>query len=922
MVRLRSDRWYSRSGQRQSRLRQRPVGGGLRRVSSLAILLVLVVWTMQRSSDPVAYERIFSYLGVPFDKAKSPSSEDRNLGGRAFSGLEESARLISPEASAPASIHSVWDQLPWTDQDLSRAAMLAFAQRVGVGIQKGPAQDSSAGLAPNVEAMSWSQPDIELAVQMAMAENAEEFSRWLDARLIAQLTDGSPWRGSEADAFYRLLQRTSQWDRTNADQLLVASYPAIKESIPLHRGKKWIRCRGWIEQAKRIQPKEPKFGIDEYWTLWLRPSDQTTRPIVVYVTRLPPLLEGKSADKLQGEIEVFGLPAKLMAYNALRGVEVAPTLCGVASDYFVSATSSPSIENDASGSRYAWVWPVVIAGLVSVICVTWIWRRSQWVDSSGENDSSHGSKKLQFKLGKAKSGSESHKKLSLLFLVLSLVGSGSATNAAQTPSESVQEEASKATDEGLVKTQQLLASRLDEAALFEMRHYAANELGGLNLFPNSMGRLMFTLGQLGDERLKLLHGKQMEKPHWRVSGWQGWVVACDVIPLQEEQIEWMTQQQVYRLTVEVLLDQGKRQRGVLFIRQAPTQWLNQTELRQPFQATVVDISDTQMRKVLGVDSDKPGEPEKGTNVQPALSSTIGIASNIQWVFEEEKDLASIRPKLSDAWLNLALLGSDLTWIDLARSRQKYDLGFEDRSSFYSLLRIARELSAIERSPTNELDWAKIHGTELLAQEQDQWVGRTISVKGRIARISRVAIDHLQSQELTKAKFYYELDGFIRIEGKRIVIPPPKSRSGGTSLAPQRDEELVYENEFPMTVVALELPDFLKIGEVDERGVTHQSWATQTWVDVKGVFYRNWSYRSDFVSRGSSRERQMAPLVVASSIRMTDVPVEKVSSPGIWVNWLALFMIGALLALIWGFVVGDIKNNSKKRRKKNMDQHSR
>ena len=189
------------------------------------------------------------------------------------------------------------------------------------------------------------------------------------------------------------------------------------------------------------------------------------------------------------------------------------------------------------------------------------------------------------------------------------------------------------------------------------------------------------------------------------------------------------------------------------------------------------------------------------------------------------------------------------------------------------------------------------------------------MKGRISRITRVPIDNKTSQQLSGSTFYYEMDGFIRIEGKRIVIPP--ANSGNNSEASGgRTEDLVYENEFPMTVVAIELPDFLKAGEFDSQGVQHQSWDTQRWVDVKGIFYRNWSYRSEYVSRGNSKERQMAPLIAAANIQITEMTSESVSSPGNWVNWLAMFVIFGLIALIWGFVVADSKKKGTNRHKKN------
>ena len=938
MVRLRSDRWYSRSGQRRVRMQQKPVGGGLRRVFSLAVLLILVVWVMQRSAEPEAYERIFRYLGVPLAPNESKS---QNAQAFSVSALSKPSLLREGAANslqATQSLYGVWDNLSWTSKDLEYASQFAFVSdanpklKVAEPLVAEPQQTEpqAAELKPaegsvpespmplELSQLPWSQPDIQLTVQIALADHRLEFSQWLDQRLLSQLTDGSPWRSTETDVFYRLLQRAVEWDRGEANQMSVISYPALKESITLSRGKEWVRFRGWIEQAKFIQSKEKKFGIQSYWTLWLRPSDQTARPVVAYLTRLPPSLEGKPVSDLKGEIEVFGLPAKLMAYNAVGGVEVAPTLCGVASDYFVKAAAVVDSAKAVKGSNYDWLWPVLLAGLFSAVWVAWIWRSSQTVTVEDASTSQAGTKKLKFVMGGNKGTDGNKSNASILLLAFSLSCSTVATTSAHFETNDAQEKtAVDPAEEEVKKAAQLLATRLTDETLFEIRHYAANEPNGLNLFPNSLGRLLYTVGQIGDERLKLLVTNNAHNSTWKVESWQGWVVGCDVVSLAEQQAEWMGQKEVYRLQVELTKGPDRSVgpetpvKSNLFVTQAPSQWLQQSDLHQPFQATVIDLSDhdlSQLRSEVKEDSAR-GETD-------ALFGRIGVAASLHWALNGSGDLALMRPAIPSAWQRLALLGADLTWIDLARIRQKLDLTVADRNSFYQLLKIGSKVDSTELNKQfGPVDWTAINGPELLAREQNQWVGRTISAKGRISRISRVPIENKTSRELAESDFYYQMDGFIRIEGKRIVIPPPQAaREEGTNVG--RTEDLVYENEFPMTVVALKLPDFLKEGEFDEGGVQHQSWNSQKWVDVQGVFFRNWSYRSEYVSRGNSQERQMAPLIVATTIKTTMMTSEATTSPGNWVNWLAMFLIFGLLALIWGYVVADSKAKRTNRYKKN------
>lgn len=937
MVRLRSDRWYSRSGQGRVRQLQRPAGGGIRRVFSLAVLLILVVWVMQRSAEPEAYERIFRYLGVPFDSsrsqgegarafrsneavpvrtvpAKSVTAETKtsNANAEGVSNTEspvQQSTQVEKLTQLPQFVASEWDNLAWSAKDLHNACQLAFDLDAPQSASPGTAQEA---LIQAIGNLKWSQPDVELAVQIGLTEHPKEFSNWLDQKLLSQLTDGSPWRSSESDVFYRLLQKAHQWNRAGADKLSVMSYPALKESLSLQRGKEWIRFRGWIEQAKQIPIKERKLGFDSYWTLWIRPSDQTARPVVAYVTRLPSELDGKTEDDLRGEIEVFGLPAKVMAYNSMAGVEVAPTLCGIASDYFEKESSIESEKKVSDSPNFDWIWPVVLAGFFAAAWIAWIWQSSKTVVVEGEEAPKSDSKKLKFVLGAAKKTERDGPSASSLFLAMILsCAISSHVCASPSPWMAQDDSIESQTDEEIGKAVQLLASRLNDEALFEIRHYAANEPTGLNLFPNSLGRLMYTVGQLGADRLSSLVSRNEPNSKWTVRNWEGWVNECSIVTLNEQQAEWMGQKQVFRLQVEIGDGQAASAKSVLFLSQAPSQWLNQSKLRQPFRATVVDLTDHELSQVSKDSSDSNKDQFQ------SLFGNIGVANSVQWTLRAVADIQQMQPEISNDWQRLATLGSDLTWIDLARSRQKLDLAVADRNSFYQLLKIASKFDDNEGPQSADaVAWTRIQGPELLAtREQDKWIGRAVAVKGRISRITRVPIENKTSQQLSGSTFYYEMDGFIRIEGKRIVIPP--ANSGNNSEASGgRTEDLVYENEFPMTVVAIELPDFLKAGEFDSQGVQHQSWDTQRWVDVKGIFYRNWSYRSEYVSRGNSKERQMAPLIAAVNIQITEMTSESVSSPGNWVNWLAMFVIFGLIALIWGFVVADSKKKGTNRHKKN------
>lgn len=929
MVQLRSDRWYSRSGQRKITSRQKTGVKGTRRLISLVLLLVMVVWVMKKSADPEVFERAFRQLGVPLasetkgprtflshsdagNGVSSPKRTQRGNGSGELNtagdpSLEAMSANDSDSKEADSFFEGVWNSLPWGAADFGLAAEAAFVGETNKSAGEG---EEGADRPKSPPDGAWSSTDIQLAVEIALTENREEFTKWLDRRLLGDLTDGSPWRGTENTIFYRLLQKTSVGPKASAELLPVTSYPTLKESLAKNRGTKWTRFRGTIERVKQVSVRKPQLGIKSYWSVWLRPSDGSAYPVVVYLTRLPESIKNEPLDKVKGELEVYGLPAKLVAYNSIGGVEIAPALCGIASDYWVPDAAYARAKATADSKPSDGLWAVGIAACIACGVVIWIWRRTQNSPQIEEVDADAAqkkkeSKRLKFQLGNGKNPSNT----AMLLLCCAMVWN--------TPAHSLQAmipqevSASQATEAAQYdKAFGLLNARLTDETINEVEQYADNESLDTVPFPNSLGRVLFLLDQMGRTELVNLSKRNPETGvKWRATSWSGWVVGCDLIKLNDTQKEWMEQASVYRLRVQVSGLDDSASETYLFVRRAPSQWLNHKVLNQPFRANLIQLTDG----LYGATSSfHRNEAPKDGDLSTS-SAKIGIATEVQWMFSDDRSINALAPDMPADWKRMLLSGSDLTWLDRARLRQNSSLSYADRESFYSLLRIATEFR--QPSDTEKLGpvaWAKLSETDLLTSAQAKWVGRAIEVKGRIARITRLAIDSEESQELAGARFYYELDGFIRLEGKRIVIAPPKDVEQNSENV--RTEELVYENEFPFTVVTLNLPEFLTKGLVDRDGVEHQSWELQRWVDVRGIYFRNWSYRSDFVSRDNSRERQMAPLIVAAELLPTEFEYPINTSPSQYLSWGIVVAILFLTIVGARFLLSDRQSKKRKRTK--------
>jgi hypothetical protein len=894
----------------------------------------MVLWVMKKSTEPEVFERVFRQLGVPLDggserpgsfisQANTTDAESAHLspepkvqGNRQNSSSSQipqvavnKSEVLGDQGPSNSFFEGVWEAMPWTAADLLQATELAFRPTPEIPSVSDGGQAVPISQTPDTR---WSTTDIQLAVEIALSESPREFTAWLDRRLLRQLTDGSPWRGSENGVFFRLMQKTQRGPETDAGLLPVKSYPTLKESLKQDRGVQWTRFRGTVERIKNIQVEKPHLGIQQYWTVWMRPSDGSAYPVVVYLTRLPEKVHDKPLEEIKGEIEVYGLPAKLVAYNATGGVELAPSLCGIASDYWVSDRSYEMAKESAARKPSDGLWAVGFSICIASLAIIWIWNRTRNlppVETESAEPKKKDSKRLKFQLGKGKSSTGAA--LALIWTMGVVAASTSSLQAmvVLNPQDAPTGESS-ASDTAL----SMINTRLTTEALEEIRQYSADELRESNGLPDPLARVMFLMDQLGRPQiLQLSEHVALATTPWRVSTWTGWVKSCKRIQLNAKQKEWMEQSVVYRLDVQIDVPvagaAAARAGGVLYVRRAPSQWLDQAVLNQPFKAVFIEVSAREKESASSADAN----PAIDNTQASILPQVTGITTEVQWSFGEEKSISALIPELPADWKRLLLYGSDLTWIDKAQQRQNANLSYEDRESFYSLLRIANEVLQDRNSSTlGPATWSKLPETELLTKSQSNWIGKGIEVKGRIARITRVRIDNADSQKLAGAKFYYELDGFVRIEGKRIAVAAPKIKDASDEKV--RTEELIYENEFPMTVVSLRLPDFLMSGAIDRDGVEHQSWEPKRWVDVRGFYFRNWSYRSEFVSGQSSRERQMAPLIVASELQPTEFDFPAITSPSQFLSWFVVLAILGLSFICGRFLLSDRISRKGKRKK--------
>ena len=161
--------------------------------------------------------------------------------------------------------------------------------------------------------------------------------------LLADVADGSVWRGSDFPAFYYLLaaaaERAGRPQDPSPPVPLVGVLPLLQQP-DIYRGQ-GVRVRGRVARATRRQAAENGHGLKHYWELWLRPHDGSDRPLLAIVPDVDRDAGGESTFVIDPRrlasraslsdgpwVSVDGWFLKRLAYRSAAGVELTPVVIG------------------------------------------------------------------------------------------------------------------------------------------------------------------------------------------------------------------------------------------------------------------------------------------------------------------------------------------------------------------------------------------------------------------------------------------------------------------------------------------------------------------------------------------------------------------------------------------------------------------
>jgi hypothetical protein len=180
----------------------------------------------------------------------------------------------------------------------------------------------------------------------------------------------------------------------------------------------------------------------------------------------------------------------------------------------------------------------------------------------------------------------------------------------------------------------------------------------------------------------------------------------------------------------------------------------------------------------------------------------------------------------------------------------------------------------------------------------------ITGKARVVRATKIPVEKVQAQSWLGSDHYYELDCMADIGNVTLEMPT-------------ENEPIIYNGEYPITILTRDLPDWLQDSELTKGASSVGSDELQVQyprmrVQYSGWFYRFWSYKTQEMTQAlGSQHRQIAPLVVSHNLQLsTEISSEKnttvFSSNLPW--WIGLAGVG----VIWWFARNRLTQSGRKR----------
>ena len=263
---------------------------------------------------------------------------------------------------------------------------------------------------------------------------------------------------------------------------------------------------------------------------------------------------------------------------------------------------------------------------------------------------------------------------------------------------------------------------------------------------------------------------------------------------------------------------------------------------------------------------------------------------------------------SDGWRLLSEAGVDLNGLAEVANRNRQQLQPEDSEAFYKLLSVSDE--AAGQPLASEVKPKSLSPVELLKTPK-QHVGEWLKMRLRTVRVTRVAITEPSRREQVGKDHYYQIDATGDLGDVVVKLARPPGEQG---------DPIMFDGMYPVSLVALELPDFLSTAIVQQEGGEAVAAMISKPVEIEGFFFRLWSYSSDFMERQNAGD-QFGPLIVVAN--MYDRTPERDPAEDVnFIGYVALvaILLGLVGAVLWNRRNSDEDLNVRRRRQDRESQH--
>jgi hypothetical protein len=269
-----------------------------------------------------------------------------------------------------------------------------------------------------------------------------------------------------------------------------------------------------------------------------------------------------------------------------------------------------------------------------------------------------------------------------------------------------------------------------------------------------------------------------------------------------------------------------------------------------------------------------------------------LAKSVQWVLPSNTPLevaeGEMFPKLPKHWIALGRAGWNLTWLDRVAENNQMPLQANESDAFLGLIRLLSSSQQVMEA------WPPPDITPLKALADPRSAcGKQVQWQVRIVRGAVVPLEKAEQREALGANHYYQFDGFVDIGNQRV-----RYQVGG--------EEISFEREFPITLVTYSDDSFVPVSQIAGGQL---AWQIGKFAQVRGCFYRLWSYQSDLVQQNNPSARQAAPLVIVSSMSPT-MPAVRPSSTS-EVGWFGYALCVATLLILGAILYFSMRQDSRR-----------